>query len=134
MVILGEGTTTVEEGSEAIVMSKATMRSLGSIIRRDRACRKVRGRTTATETRGLEISNVSEVGTALHRRAWETCRRVMAVEGCTEEGSTAVAESAAVADMAIHITTIKVAARRIMEEGSTVEGSTVEGSTVKGEG
>ena len=48
---------------------------------------------------------MSQVGTALHRRAWETCRRVMAVEG-----STAVAESAAVADMAIHITTIKLVA------------------------
>ncbi len=31
-VMLGEGTTTVEEGSEAIVMSKATMRSLGSTM------------------------------------------------------------------------------------------------------
>ena len=66
-VMLGEGTTTVEEGSEAIVMSKATMCSLGSIIRRDRACRKARGGIAAAETRGLEISNVSEVGTALHR-------------------------------------------------------------------
>ena len=68
-VMLGEGTTTLEEGSEAIVMmmSKATMRSLGSIIRRDRAYRKVRGGATAAETRGPEVSRVSEVGTALHR-------------------------------------------------------------------
>ena len=49
------------------------------------------------------------------------------MEGCTVEGSTAVAESAAVADMAIHITTIKVAARRIMEGGSMVAGIKVEG-------
>ena len=135
-VMLGEGTTTVEEGWEAIVMSKATMCSLDSTIRRDRACRKARGGTTATETRGPEISNVSEVGTALHRWAWEVCRRVMAVEGCTAEGSTAEGSTAegsaavavmAVVVMAIHITTIKVAARRIMEEGSTVEGSTVKG-------
>ena len=41
------------------------------------------------------------------------CRRVVAVEGCTAEGSTAVAV------MAIRITTIKVAARRIMEEGGS---------------
>ena len=70
MVMLGEGTTTVEEGgSEAIVMmmSQATMRSLGSMIRHNRACRKVRGGTMAAETRGPEVSNVSEVGTALHR-------------------------------------------------------------------
>ena len=44
------------------------------------------------------------------------CRRVVAVEGCTAEGSTAVAV------MAIRITTIEVAARRNQEEGSTVEG------------
>ena len=59
---------------------------------------------------------MSEVGTALHRRAWETCRRDM-----MEEGSTAVG-SMAVAVMAIRITTIKAAARRITEEGSTVKG------------
>ena len=44
------------------------------------------------------------------------CRRVVAVEGCTAEGSTPVAV------MAFHITTIEVAARRIMEEGSTGKG------------
>ena len=69
-VMLGEGTTMVEEGgSEAIVMmmSKATMRSLDSMIRRDRAYRKGRGGTAAAETRGPEVSNVSEVGMALLR-------------------------------------------------------------------
>ena len=49
------------------------------------------------------------------------CRRVVAVEGCTAEGSTAVA------GMVIHITTIKVAARRITEGGSMVAGIKVEG-------
>ena len=60
-----EGSTAVE-GWEAIVMmmSKATMRGLGSTMQRGRMCRKVRGGTAATETR---VSNVSEVGTALHR-------------------------------------------------------------------
>ena len=61
-----EGSTTVE-GWEAIAVSEATMLSLDSTIWRDRACRKVRGRPAVAETRGLEVSNVSEVGTALHR-------------------------------------------------------------------
>ena len=63
MVMLGEGSM-VEEGRESIIMSKVTMRGLDSTIWRDRACGKVRGGTPAAETR---VSNVSEVGTALHR-------------------------------------------------------------------
>ena len=43
------------------------------------------------------------------------------MEGCTAEGSTAVAV------MAIRITTIEVAARRITEGGSMVAGIKVEG-------
>ena len=110
--------STMGEGWEAIVMmtSTATMLGLGSTIWRDRACRKVQGGTAVAETRGPEVSNVSKAATALHRRAWETCRRVVAVEGCTAEGSTTVAV------MGFRITEAKLVARRIKEEGSTVKG------------
>ena len=56
---------------------------------------------------------IKEEGEEVSRVEGACCRRVVAVEGCTAEGSTAVA------GMVIHITTIKVAARRIMEDGST---------------
>ena len=59
---------------------------------------------------------IKEEGEEVSRVEGACCRRVVAVEGCTAEGSTAVAV------MAIRITTIKAAARRIMEEGSTVKG------------
>ncbi len=58
---------------------------------------------------------IKEEGMEVSRVEGACCRRVVAVEYCTAEGSTAVAV------MPIHITTIKVAARRIMEEGSTVK-------------
>ena len=62
-VMLGEGSTTVE-GWEAIVMMmrKATMCSLDSTIWRNRARRKLRGDTTATETGCTGLSSVSEAG------------------------------------------------------------------------
>ena len=59
---------------------------------------------------------IKEEGMEVSRVEGACCRRVVAVEGCTVEGSTVVAV------MAIHITTIKVAARRIMEGGSMVNG------------
>ena len=56
---------------------------------------------------------IKEEGEEVSRAEGACCRRVVAVEGCTAEGSTTVAV------MAIRITTIKVAARRIMEEGGS---------------
>ena len=64
---------------------------------------------------------IKEEGEEVSRVEGACCLRVVAVEGCTAEGSTVVAV------MGIRTTTIKVVARRIMEEGSTVEGSTVKG-------
>ena len=66
---------------------------------------------------------IKEEGEEVSRAEGACCRRVVAVEGCTAEGSTAVA------GMAIRITTIKVAARRITEEGIIME----EGCMGKGE-
>ena len=64
---------------------------------------------------------IKEEGMEVSRVEGACCRRVVAVEGCTAEGSTAVAV------MAIRITTIKAAARRITEGGSMVAGIKVEG-------
>ena len=85
---------------------------------------------------------MSEVGTALHRRPWETCRGDMMEEGSTAAASTSAAStsvastsvgSVAVAVMAIYITTIKLVAcpadRRLLNREAcwdmVVAGSTV---------
>ena len=85
---------------------------------------------------------MSEVGTALHRRAWETCqtcRRDMVEEGSTAAASTSVGSMAggsmAVAVMAIHITTIKLVAcpadrRRLNREACCRRVAVEEDSTV----
>ena len=64
---------------------------------------------------------IKEEGEEVSRVEGACCLRVVVVEGCTAEGSTAVAV------MAIRITTIEVAARRITEGGSMVAGIKVEG-------
>ena len=64
---------------------------------------------------------IKEEGEEVSRAEGACCRRVVAVEGCTAEGSTAVAV------MAIRITTEKLVARRITEGGSMVAGIKVEG-------
>ena len=76
---------------------------------------------------------IKEEGEEVSRAEGACCRRVVTVEGCTAEGSTAVA------GMVINITTIKLAAcpadRRLLNREAccrrvvAVEGCTAEGST-----